>query len=159
MFEIVRRQEWKKKEKSPCIIMGVFEHPGSDLQHSLDQFAAACEAPRVRTSISKSEAMLPCRTLVDCLHSRQGMRPPTTSEGTTHKVFQGLDLEWGDTTDCDNSRRIWAAGGDDVPVKIPERHIKFQIFKNNSRWPVRWKLTSLPCVQHSQRKTSRLRRK
>ncbi len=37
-----------------------------DLPHSLGQFAAECEATRMRTSTSKSEAMVLSRKLVDC---------------------------------------------------------------------------------------------
>ena len=39
----------------------------SDLQHSLDRFAAECEAPGMRISTSKLEAMVLSRKLIDCL--------------------------------------------------------------------------------------------
>ena len=38
-----------------------------DLQHSLDQFVAECEAAGMRISTSKSEAMVLSRKPVDCL--------------------------------------------------------------------------------------------
>ncbi|KAK9539560.1 hypothetical protein VZT92_004659 [Zoarces viviparus] len=37
-----------------------------DLQHSLERFAAECEAAGMRVSTSKSEAMVLCRKPVDC---------------------------------------------------------------------------------------------
>ncbi len=38
----------------------------SDLQHSLDWFAAKCEVAMMRFSTSKSEAMVFSKKLVDC---------------------------------------------------------------------------------------------
>ena len=59
----------------------------ADLQRSLDQFAAECEAAGMRISTSKSEAMVLSRKPVDCLlQVRECVLAP--SEGV--QVSQGF---------------------------------------------------------------------
>lgn len=61
-----------------------------DIQHSLDHFAAECEAARMRISTSKSEAMVLGRKPIDCpLQVGNEVLPPVkefraliTNEGT-----------------------------------------------------------------------------
>ena len=77
-----------------------------DLQHSLDWFAAKCEAAGMRISTSKSEAMILSRKPVDCLLRVGNESLPQVKEFKYLRVLFTSEGMMGRETD----RRVEAAG-------------------------------------------------
>ena len=78
-----------------------------DLQHSLDRFAAECEAAGMRISTSKSEAMVLSRKPMDCLLRVGNESLPQVKEFK----YLGVLFASEGTMEREIGRRIGAAGG------------------------------------------------
>ena len=77
-----------------------------DLQHSLDRFAAECEAAGMRISTSKSEAMVLSRKQVDCPLRVGNASLPQVKEFK----YLGVLFASEGTMEREMGRRIGAAG-------------------------------------------------